>query len=62
MLKRISRKLITLSVLVVTLAAVSFVPASSKNRQRFCFDGPITAECGCGNYCCDLSGYCTCMC
>ena len=62
MIKQLTRKLITLSVLVVTLAAVSLAPASSRNSQRFCFDGPITAECGCGNYCCDLSGNCTCAC
>lgn len=61
MLKRLTRKFIILSVLVVTLAAVSSTPASSNNRQLLCFDGPITVDCTSGYYCCDLSGNCTCQ-
>jgi len=57
MLKRLTRKLITLSALVAILAVVSFVPSG---RQVFCFDGPITDDCATGRYCCDLSGNCTC--
>lgn len=60
MLKRLTRKLITLSALVVILSAVSFAPASTNNHQRFCFDGPLTEDCPTGRYCCDLSGNCTC--
>jgi hypothetical protein len=61
MLKRLKRKLITLSALAVILAAVSFTPASSTNRILICFDAPITADCQTGVVCCDtLSGLCQC--
>jgi hypothetical protein len=62
MLKRLTRRLITLSVVVIILAAVSFAPATSRNRQLFCFEGPITNECDCGYYCCDSYGNCNCRC
>lgn len=62
MLKKLTRKLITLSVLCVALAVVSFTPASSSTRRMLiCFDMPE----GCvGNqkYCCDRqSGDCYCV-
>jgi hypothetical protein len=58
---KLTRKLIILSVLVVTLATASFAPASTKHRiDVFCFDGPITEDCMSGRTCCDLSGNCTC--
>jgi hypothetical protein len=62
MLKRLTRKLITFSSLVVILAAVSFTPASSTNRQiLICFEMPITADCDAGYMCCDtVSGTCQC--
>ncbi len=58
---KLTRKLITLSVLVVALAAVSVAPASTRRQiDVFCLDGPITDDCQTGRYCCDLSGNCTC--
>jgi hypothetical protein len=62
MLKRLTRKLFTVVVLCAALTTVSYAPASSTNRQMFCFDGPITNECDCGYYCCDRFGNCTCRC
>ena len=53
MLKRLTRKLITLSVLVFTLATVSFASASSTNQYPFCFYDVVTAECPTGWVCCD---------
>lgn len=63
MLKQFSRKLITLSVLCVALAAVSFSPASSTTkRQLYCVDVPMcTYDCCSGYWCCDRWGEnCTC--
>lgn len=53
MLKRLTRKLITLSALVVILAAVSLTPASSTNQQLYCYYDIVTAECPTGWVCCD---------
>ena len=53
MLKRLTRKLITLSVLVFTLAAVSFTPAASTKQYPYCFYDMVTAECPTGWICCD---------
>ena len=53
MRKRLTRKLITLSVLVVTLAFVSFTPASSTNQQQYCYYDIVTAECPTGWVCCE---------
>ena len=53
MLKRLTRKLIILSVLVFTLGAVSFTSASSTNQYPFCFYDQVTAECPTGWVCCD---------
>ena len=61
MLKRLTVKFISLSVLVLTLATASSAPGSSANHQLLCFQGPITNDCASGYYCCDLSGNCTCQ-
>jgi hypothetical protein len=53
MLKRLTRKLIGLSALVVILGAVSFTPASSTNLYPYCFYDVVTAECPTGWVCCD---------
>jgi hypothetical protein len=53
MLKRLTRKLITLSAVVVILGAVSFTPASSTNQQLYCYYDIVTAECPSGWVCCD---------
>ena len=53
MLKRLTRKLITLSVLVVALSAVSLTPAKSTNQQLYCYYDIVTAECPSGWVCCD---------
>ena len=53
MLKRLTRKLITLSVLVITLAAMSFPAASSTNQTLYCYYDIVTAECPSGWVCCD---------
>ena len=53
MLKRLTRKLITLAVLVFTLAAVSSSSASSANQQLYCYYDIVTAECPTGWVCCD---------
>jgi hypothetical protein len=50
MLKRLTRKLITLSVVLFILASVSFTPASSTNQQLYCYYDIVTAECPTG-YC-----------
>jgi hypothetical protein len=61
MLKRLTRKLITLSVLVVALGAVSFASAPSNNNRRYCVDVPICTDgCCSGYWCCDRWGNCTC--
>jgi hypothetical protein len=59
MLKRLTRKLLTLSMLVVALAAVSSTPASSASSRRFCYEAPI--ETGCVYLCCDFTGNCWCQ-
>ena len=58
MLKRLTRKLITLSAVVVILGAVSFTPASSTpasstNQQLYCYYDIVTPECPTGWVCCD---------
>jgi hypothetical protein len=55
MLKRLTRKLITLSVLVVALAAVSSAPASATSFNWECYQAldPNTGECVI--ICCDGS-------
>jgi hypothetical protein len=53
MLKRLTRKLIGLSALVVILTAVSFTPASSTNLYPYCFYDVVTVECPTGWVCCD---------
>ena len=57
MLKRLTRKLLTLSVLCAALAAVASSPA--KSPGRYCLPGEITNECTSGLWCCDRNG-CTC--
>jgi len=53
MLKRLTRKLVTLSVLVFALAAVSLTSASSINKYPYCFYDQVTVDCPTGWYCCD---------
>jgi hypothetical protein len=53
MLKRLTRKLIAVSAVVVILAAVSFTPASSTKAYPYCFYDIVTAECPTGWVCCD---------
>jgi hypothetical protein len=61
MLKRLSRKLITLSVLVVALVTVSFAPVSSANNRGYCYEVPICSDGCCSGYvCCDRWGNCSC--
>jgi hypothetical protein len=61
MLKRLTRKLVVLSVLVAALAAVSSTSASSTNSRRYCVDVPICTDgCCSGYWCCDRWGNCTC--
>lgn len=62
MLKKLTRKLITLSVLCVALAAVSSTSASSSTRRMLiCFDMPEGCPGG-EKYCCDRqSGDCWCV-
>lgn len=61
MLKRLTRKLLTLSVLVAALAAVSSSSASSTNSRRYCVDVPICyGDCCSGYWCCDRWGNCSC--
>jgi len=63
MLKRLSRKLITLSVLVVALATISSAPASSSNNRGYCVEVPICSgdySCCSGYWCCDNWGNCSC--
>lgn len=60
MLKKLTRKLVTLSVLVAALAAVSSTPALSTGRA-YCYEVPICAyDCCNGYYCCDRWGNCYC--
>ncbi len=62
MRKRLIRKLITLSVLSVALAAVSSTSASSSTRRMLiCFDMPEGCPSG-EKYCCDRqTDYCGCF-
>jgi|SRR6185503_2525608 len=62
MLKRLTRKLITLSVLVFALATVSFTSASSTNQQLYCYYDIVTAECPTGWVCCDDTTARNCWC
>ena len=55
MLKRLTRKLITLTVLVFALAVMSFASAAATNQYLYCFYDLVTAECPTGWYCCDTS-------
>ena len=60
MLKRLTRKLVTLSVLCAALAAVSSAPASSANRRIvICYPAPVDF-CESGYYCCHDDGSCKC--
>jgi hypothetical protein len=61
MLKKLTRKLFTLLVLVAALTAVSSAPTSSAKSQRYCLDVPICyGDCCSGYWCCDRWGNCTC--
>ena len=62
MLKRLTRKLITLSMLCVALAAFSSASASSAtSRMLICVDMPEGCPGG-EKYCCDRqSGFCGCV-
>jgi hypothetical protein len=62
MLKRLTRKLVTLSVLVAAITALSSTPGPSANGGPYCLREPVTAECPSGIWCCpsDLSGECWC--
>ncbi len=62
MVKRLTRKLFTLFVLVAALTAVSFTPSSSTNRIVICDEVPICyGDCCSGYWCCDrISGDCHC--
>jgi hypothetical protein len=60
MLKRLTRKLVTLSVLCAALAAVSSA-ALSTNSRAYCYEVPLCAyDCCSGYYCCDRWGNCYC--
>jgi hypothetical protein len=65
MLKRLTRKLFTLFVLVSALSVVSFTPApsaaASTSRIRICWDVPLDYGCYPTNrWCCDGDGNCGC--
>ncbi len=57
MLKRLSRKLVILSVLVAALTAVPSAPTS---KRVFCQEAPLEAGCPTNYWCCDYDGNCTC--
>jgi hypothetical protein len=54
MLTRLSRKLLTLFVLVAALSAVTSVPArpTSTSRGIFCVDAPLESGCSSTYWCC----------
>jgi len=64
MLKRLTRKLFTLFVLVFALTVVSFTPApsaaSSTNSILICWDAPLEYGCTGIYWCCDGDGNCFC--
>lgn len=61
MLKRLTRKLVTLFVLVIALAAASSTAASSTNGRAYCVEVPMCAyDCCNGYWCCDRWGNCYC--
>lgn len=59
MLKRLARKLITLSVLCAALAVVSSGSTRPTHRGVFCLDAPIESGCY-GLICCNDWGGCWC--
>lgn len=60
MLKRLTRKLIILSVLVVALATVSSAPNTSVNRSWPLCDWVTLDVCPSGYMCCDREHNCWC--
>lgn len=64
MLKRLTRKLVILSVLVAALTAVSAAPTASTSasprRQYICWEMPLDGGCPNNLWCCDASGQCGC--
>lgn len=58
--KKITRKLVILSVLVAALAAVSSASTSSANGEGYCLYEPVSAECPSGVVCCTGMGNCLC--
>lgn len=59
MLKRLTRKLVTLLVLCAALTAVSFAPASQARGGVYCLDDGIGAY-GCFGWVCCNDGGCWC--
>ena len=55
MLKRLTHKLLILSLLVAAVAAVSTTPASSR-QQYICWEMPLDGGCPNNLWCCDASG------